>query len=64
MRVRGGCDLSQRLGGLGLRSHQTGPRAADPVGMDTTTRTSTLTLADLLRLIGVADDDTPPEFWD
>ena len=32
--------------------------------MDTTTDTPTLTLADLLRELGVADDDALPQFWD
>jgi hypothetical protein len=32
--------------------------------MDTTTPTRTLTLADLLRVLGVAEDDELPQFWD
>ncbi len=29
-----------------------------------TTQTRALTLADLLRELGVADDDSLPQFWD
>jgi len=34
--------------------------------MDTTTNTDTrtMTLADLLRSLGLADDDGLPQFWD
>ncbi len=39
-------------------------RRADAEGMDTATRNQTLTLADLLRVLGVADDDALPQFWD
>jgi len=33
--------------------------------MDTTTRTQAMTLAELLRVLGLSDDDdTLPQFWD
>lgn len=53
-----------KISSLGLRSRHVGPIAADPSGMDITDNTRTMTLADLLRELGVADDDALPQFWD